>query len=111
MHSKFVAPILLAILPLAVGAQTVWVFPELYQSPNGAVVTGTEAGQRSMRRQQEIEDHRRKQELDRQVRLQRTELRREIDHERREMAPQPQQPQHLKAEMMEDQRAARQAQR
>ena len=101
MHSKFVAPILLAILPLAVGAQTVWVFPELYQSPNGAVVTGTEAGQRSMRRQQEIEDHRRKQELDRQVRLQRTELRREIDHERRDIAQQRKQLQHLSAKMVE----------
>ena len=109
MHSKFAAAILLAILPLAVGAQTVWVFPDLYQSPGGAVVAGTEAGQRSLQRQQEMADRRRQQEVDRQERLERMELQREIDHERRQIAEQRKQLQQLSAKM-ESRRAAAQEQ-
>jgi hypothetical protein len=105
MHSKFVAPILLAILPLAVGAQNVLVFSDLYQSLGAAVVAGTEAGQRSMQRQQEMEDRRRQQEFDRQERLERMELEREIDHQRRQIAEQRKQLQHLSVKM-ESQRAA-----
>jgi flagellar motility protein MotE (MotC chaperone) len=95
MHSKFAALILLAMLPLAAGAQTASVFPDAYQAPSGAVLAGTEVGHRSMQRQQAMEDRRRKQELDRQARLELMELQREMDHQRRESAEQREQLQHL----------------
>jgi exonuclease VII large subunit len=109
MHSKVAAAMLIAILPLAVGAQTVWVFPDVYQSPGEVVVAGTDAGQRSLQRQQEMEDRRRQQEVDRQERLERMELQREMDHARREIAEQRKQLQHLSAKM-ELQRTAAQEQ-
>jgi len=109
MCRKLAAPILLAILPLGVSAQTVWVIPDPYQSPGGSIVDGIEAGQRYMQRQQEMEDRRRQRELDRQEQLDRMERQREMDQEQREMAEQRRQLQQLRAEI-ESQRPAAQQQ-
>jgi TolA-binding protein len=110
MYSKIAASILLLILPLGVGAQTVWVFPEPYQPPGGAVVDGIEAGQRYVQRQQEMEDRRRQRELDRQEQLERMERQREADQEQREMAEQRRQLQQLRAEIESRRAAAREPQ-
>ena len=93
MDSKLAAAILLAILPLAVGAQP----PGPSQSPGRVVVAGAESGQRSMQRQQDLEERRSKQELDRQARLELMELQREMDRERRQIAEQRRQLQRLSA--------------
>jgi TolA-binding protein len=110
MNSKIAALILLSILPLGVGAQTVWVFPDPYQSWGGAIVDGIEAGQRFMQRQQEMEDRRRQRDLDRQEQLERMERHREVDQEERDMAEQRRQLQQLRTEIESQRAAAREPQ-
>lgn len=105
MYVRLAASILLTVLPLALGAQTMSVLPDPSRSPGGAIANGTEAGQRHMQRAQEIEEKRRRSEFARQEQLERMEGQRQMDRRRRQVEEQRRQLLNLQAKS-EAQRAA-----
>jgi len=105
MYARLAASILLTVLPLALGAQTMSDLPDPARSSDGAAVNGTEAGQRHMQRAQETEAKRRRSEFARQEQLERMEGQRQMDRRRRQVEEQRRQLLNLQAKS-EAQRAA-----
>jgi hypothetical protein len=110
MHSKFPALMLLATLPLAVGAQAGTqggaILPDPHRSAGAVVADGTEAG-RHLQQHQVMEDRRRHRNLGRLEQLELIEQQRETDHQRREGAEQRRQLQRVRAQMEMQRTAAR----
>ena len=105
MYVRLAASILLTVLPLALGAQTMSVLADPSRSPGGTIANGTEAGQRHMQRAQEVEEKRRRSEFARQEQLERKEGQRQMDRRRRQVEEQRRQLLNLQAKS-EAQRAA-----
>lgn len=110
MRSRFFSLILLATLPMAVGAQTgtqtVQILPDPHRSAGGAVADATETGRR-LQQHQAMEDRRRHRNLNRLEQLELTEQQRETEHERRQIAAQRRQLQQVGAQMQLQRTAAR----
>jgi hypothetical protein len=105
MYARLATLILPVVLPLALHAQTVGVFPDPHQAPGRTVVADAGAGQRYMQREQQTQDRRGQQAFDYREKLELTERQRELDRQQRDIGQQRRQLLQLQAKIKAHQSA------